>query len=780
MATEIKAPEKKDDKFSSMVPDKFKFKARKDYDEDWQVHRQYVTTFDPLEAMLIGVVYDSVSNSVDTSKITDSYAATLAKERADRVIAKLPDGETESVGRADIGKAAFMDILRQKWIYPNCNAQHSFLEKLNMWQLYSSVYGYMPMFYDWNVAPSGYIGPDCWLWNPRNLIPQQGRASINDMEYITALTWVNKSYLEGVYEQNGGKLDEPAQTASSNSSDDENNAENEGGWDLEALQILIGIADQSTNPDATRDSKIMRERTPQAMRRGVCLATRYEAGEDGEWVTFAPDHGYVEVRRLKNPHKNGRIPFVIKYSQPLFDSFYGLGDFQRAKPLQFARDGLINFYFKGIKMNLIPPLVANANGVLKHTLDYREGAVMLETIPNSIRRLETSTAGLATFQAAQDSLTGSLLSLYGSQNASISSGDALNPGQGKTPQAINLYSDKEATRDGSERRHLEDAIQILTDGFFSLVANIGTEDIPVQLFAQDIQNIIKSGLTDVEGLFKDFKPDANGIAGDLKIDPEKLKGIEYRFKIDPNSTAAANKDAMLKSMQDLLATIGKFQNIFQEDPRFTIHWDAIMDTYEQLTGIPNASQFITFDPNMPSPQQLEAQQASQTKVTTPTGQVHETADLGRLYLNTNDWWVKNQILSALGFQPAPQSVQNAIGNNPDDSGPQPTVPEPAGPSIEQPGPTTISTGHTFNDKNVAAAAQAIQAAPSPMVQPQTPPSGTSVPTPPEPTVTSTGHTFNDPTIAKAAEAINKVPEPKLSAAPETSKIEPTKVTSKKK
>lgn len=769
-------PEKK--QFS--VPEHLVFKARKDYEEDWQIHRQYVTTFDPLEAMLIGVVYDSVSNSIDTSKITDSYAATLAKERADRVVAKLPDGSTESMGRADVGKAAFMDILRQKWIYPNANAQHSFLEKLNMWQLYSSVYGYMPMFYDWNVSPSGYVGPDCWLWNPRNLIPQQARASINEMEYVTALTWVNKSYLEGILEQNGGTLEKEEQTAGSNQTETGDNAEDKGGWDNEALTLLIEIADQSTNPDATRDSKIARERTPQAMKRGVLLATRYEAGEDGEWVTFAPDHGYLEVRRLPNPHQNGRIPFVIKYSQPLFDSFYGLGDFQRAKPLQFARDGLINFYFKGIKMNLIPPLVANANGVLKHTLDYREGAVMLETIPNSIRRLETSTAGLATFQAAQDSLTGSLLSLYGSQNASISSGDALNPTQGKTPQAINLYADKEATRDGSERRHLEDSIQILTNGFFSLIANIGTEAIPVQLFKKDIENIIKSGLTDVKDLFttKNFKPDVNGIAADLKIDPEKLKGIEYRFKIDPNSTAATNKQAMLQALEEFLGTLGKFQNILTEDPQVTVHWDIILETYEQLTGIPNAAQFVSFDPNAPTKQQMEAQQQQQAaqsqpgaSVKMPTGQVHENADLGKLYLNTDDWWVKNQILQAMGFQPAPPEVQQQI---------QTTTPtgqkEQEGPGIDQPGPTTISTGHTFNDPHVAAAAEAINSnQPTPLPAPMAQPTPEA---PPEPSVISTGHTFNDPTIAKAADAINKfTPPPVKSGLP--GPTEPAKVPSKK-
>lgn len=765
------------------VPEKFQYKARKDYESDWTIHRQYITTFDPLEAMLIGQVYDSVSNSIDGSKITDSYAATLAKERADRVIAKLPDGQTEAVGRADVGKAAFMDILRQKWIYPNANAQHSFLEKLNMLQLYSSVYGYMAMFVDWNVAPSGYVGPDCWLWNPRNLVPQQGRTSLNDMEYITALTYVSKSYLEGILEQNGGKLDEEKQTASSNDVVTGDNKEDTGGWDLEALQLLINVADQSTNPDATRDSKIARERTPQSQKRGVLLATRYEAGEDGRWITFAPDHGYCEVRNIANPHENGRIPFVIKYSQPLFDSFYGLGDFQRAKPLQFARDGLTNFYFKGIKMNLIPPLVANANGVLKHTLDYREGAVMLETIPNSIRRLETSTAGLSTYQGAQDALTGSLLALYGSQNAAISAGESNNPTQGKTPQAINLYSDKEATRDGSERRHLEDAIQQITDLMFSLVANIGTEDIPITLFRADIEAIENSGLTDITDLFtkKNTKVNGSGTAADLTIKPGSLKGIEYRFKIDPNSTAAANKQAMLQSLEDFLGTLGKFQNILTQDPQVTVNWDKIMDTYEQLTGIPNAATFITFNPNAPTMQQAETAkvQSAKSTVTMPTGQVHETADLGRLYLNTDDWWVKNQILTAMGFQPAPPDVQAQIGNNPDDSGPAATVPEPIGPGINQPGPTTISTGHTFSDPHIAAAAEAINShvpPPSLNAGKAAPAVPQAAPTP-EPTVISTGHTFKDPTIAKAAEAIGKTADT-VSATINKTKSSPKSATKK--
>lgn len=562
---------------------KFEYQYKKDYEEDWDIHRQYIQSFDAYEAMLLGQVWDSVSNSIDGSKITDSYATTLAKERADRVIAKLPEGETQAVGAGDLGKAAFMDILRQKWVYPNANSQHPFMEKLNMWQFYSSVYGYMPMFYDWNVSTTGYVGPDCWLWNPRNLIPQQGRTSIADMDYLTALTWVGKKFLEGIRDGYAAMA--------------------QGGWDIDAINELIALAEnERTDVDTEKDTVTERTRITQATKKGICLATRYESGEDGEWTVFAPDHSCVQIRNIKNPHKNGRIPFVIKYSQPLFDSFYGLGDFQRAKPLQFARDGLTNFYFKGIKMNLIPPIVVNANGVMKHTIDYREGSVMMETIPNSIRRLETSTAGLSTYQAAQSNLTGSLLSLYGSQNGALAGAESLNPSQGKTPAAISLYGDKEATRDGAERRHLETAIEQLTDGFFSLVANIGTEEIPVSLFAEDIKAIKDSGLADIEQLFENLEVDPTGKMGKLTIKPEALKGVEYRFNITPNSTAKINKEQQLQQLERLTGDIAKFQNIFKDDARIDVNWAAIMKSYESLSDLKGARDFITIK-NAPSPQE---------------------------------------------------------------------------------------------------------------------------------------------------------------------------------
>lgn len=691
-----------DAKIAANDKSKYEIKFKDDYLADWDLHRNYVQNFDAYEAMLTSQVYDSVSKSVDGSKITDSYATTLAKERADRVIAKLPDGQTESVGKADIGKAAFMDILRQKWIYPNANAQRPFLEKLNLWQFYSSVYGYMPMFYDWTTSNTGYVGPDCWLWNPRNLVPQQGKVSIEDMDYVTALTWLSKKKLQNILD---------------NETDDD-------GWDREALQELINKVEtkQSAGNDTLKDTFVERDRNPGGSKKGICLATRYEAGPDGEWCTFAPDDGYIEVRRLANPHKNGRIPFVIKYSQPLFDSFYGLGDFQRAKPLQFARDGLTNFYFANLKRNLAPGIIVNANGVVKHTLDVtKANPVLMETIPNSIRPMPTNTAGLSTYQGAQSNLTGSLLSLYGTQNASIPGAESLNPSQGKTPAAINLYSDKEATRDGAERRHLEAAIEQLTDGFFSLVANIGTEDIPVSLFSKDIEEIIKSGLTDLEGLFKNFKMDKSGTAGDLRIKPGALKGIEYRFNIDTNSTMQTNKDAQRQSLESWMGVIGKLQNVIQDDPRVKVEWPKIMETYGSLIDLPEASEFISVDEQAKPPAPVQSA-PSPTAITSPTGQVHETADMVKMFVATDDINVKNAILQLMELPPMQPPQAQPIANN----------------------------GGVFSDPHVAAAAEHLA-----NYQPNTQPL-------PEPTVNKTG-AYHDPTVANAAEVIsgmgskNKVP-----------------------
>ena len=539
-----------------------------DYNSDIEVHDNYIVDFDAYEAMLISKTYDSVSRKTKNG-ITDSDAATMIIERAARVVGQLPDGEVTAAGKKDKGKAALMNILIQKYVYPNANAQRPFLDKIRLWEQYSDVYGIMPMYYDWDVSPSGYVGPNCWLWSPRNFVPQQGRYSIDDMDYVHAISYLGKKDIKDLIK----------------------NWTKESGWNKENLQVLVnGSSDQKHSQDNLRDSYVERQRINRNVKDRIMIVTRYESGADGKWITFSPDFSGLELRNIDNPHKNNKIPFVIKPCIPLFDNFYGLSDMARAKPLQFAKDGLINFYFQGIKMNIYPPTVVNAQGILKHTVSNEPGSIWEEIIPNSARRLETSTAGLSTYQAAMSQMSGALQNVFGTTTTQLSGQQAMSPQMGKTPEAIKYQSGRESARDNQNRAYLQQAIESLLDGMMSLFVNMGTEEIPIDLFAEDIKEVMNSGYTDIAEM---IKPNESGQTGRIVIDPTKLSGVEYRFNMQPDSTIKQDKDSQKQSLIDIMDVLGKNANAIQDiqkNNNLMPNWQAYINSYLALTDVPGVDQ----------------------------------------------------------------------------------------------------------------------------------------------------------------------------------------------
>lgn len=571
----------------------------RDYKEDLSEHDQQIVDFDAFEAMDMSKTYDAVSKQTN-SGLTDSMTATIYLERAARVAGQLPEGEVQAFGKRDAGKGLFMDLLRQKWIYPNANAQRSFKTKMFMWQYGSSEYGYMPMYYDLNVSPSGYFGPDCWLWNPRNFIPQKGFTTVSDMDYVHALAYKSKSFFEDILEEQTGNK----------------KADDDSGWDFDVIKDVIEQIKQKTrNVDPKRDTLRARSKTSGNYRQ-ICIATRYEAGKKGRWITFLPDFGYKVIRNIKNPHKNSRIPFVIKPCIPKFDSFYNIGDFQRSMPMQFANDGLDNFYFQGIKINLFPPTVVNAASVIRHTVSQEPGSVWeVNGNVNDVKRLETSTAGLSTYQNAKGMAKGAIQSIAGTTDTRANADNASDPGFGKTPEALKKISEREATRDGQDRDFLEEAMTELLDGMISLIPTIA-EKIPVDLFAKEIEDIINAGHTDLVEILKGAKK--SGLANfrvseskqqmRLRIDPSKFEGLEYRFELKPNSTAKKTKEAQLSAMLDFLNFVGKMPNALDQYKEATgkvPDWEYIFTQFGSLADIDGMDKMFTkaapAQPEQPQP-----------------------------------------------------------------------------------------------------------------------------------------------------------------------------------
>ena len=547
-----------------------KYEYEKDYRSDLDMHDKYIVDFDAFEAMLISKTYDAVSKKTKNG-ITDSESATMIIERSARVVGQLPSGETEAAGKRDAGKSLFMDIVRQKWIYPNANAQRPFLDKIRLWEMYSGVYGVMPMYVDWDVSPSGYVGPNCWLWNPRNFIPQQGRYTIGDMDYAHAISWMSETEIQNIVDKMQG---------------DEQYAI-DSGWDLSnMLTVLESVKNSSKDMDNSRNTFVERERNTQAIRGRVQIVTRFEAGDEGNWCTFSPDFGCLQLRHIPNPHKNSKIPFIIKPAIPLLDSFYNLSDMARAKPIQFAKDGLTNFYFAGIKMNIYPPTVVNAQGILKHTISNEPGSIWEEIMPNSARRLETSTAGLATFQAAMGMMNGALQNVFGTTTTQSNQESSMSPQFGKTPEAIKYQSGRESSRDNQNRAYLQSAIEEMIDMMMELIVNMATEPIDITLFADDIKEIQKAGYDDIQEI---LMPNQSLTSGQLLIDPTKLKGVTYRFNMKPDSTIVVTKKEKKESLLEFIDTLSKHQNELDTIYKNTgqmINWVQIFNTYAELADLP--------------------------------------------------------------------------------------------------------------------------------------------------------------------------------------------------
>jgi len=141
--------------------------------------------------------------------------------------------------------------------------------------------------------------------------------------------------------------------------------------------------------------------------------------------------------------------------------------------------------------------VVNSQGIVKHTVSNEPGSIWEEIMPNSARRLETSTAGLNTYQAAMGMLNGALQNVFGTTTTQSTAADAMSPQFGKTPEALKYQQGRESARDNQNRQYLQTAIEELIDNMFELIVNMATEPIDITLFSADVKEIQKAGYNDV-------------------------------------------------------------------------------------------------------------------------------------------------------------------------------------------------------------------------------------------------------------------------------------------
>lgn len=472
---------------------------------------------------------------------SEGSLSSIVIERSGRTMAQLPSGVVNAYSIKDQGKSLLMNLLLHNYVLPNATTQYDMKTKLQLWDLLSNTYGTMFMVYDW-VTRDDYTGPDCWLPYIRNCFPQQGRMSPNDCEFFFVSDFVSRDSLTRIAD------------------------ENDRVYDVEAVKQILTKANRSTAVMPSARNDYLRNNPMFTQRRRASLSntdeieivTCYERGKDGRWMSFAPDYQNSIIRNIQNPHHSGRIPVVAKYSLPIMDSMIGLGDMEKGRYMQYAKDDVIHLNKDRLALSTYPPMKIIEDNVTMPSVRLQPSAKMLVSGPNDI-----TWHSLPTNQSDSNLLyqmIGGALNNVAGTTTTTTSGENTDPTQGKTPEAIKSQNASQNTRDEMNTARMESAIQELYEGMINLINTRQKDPIEFYMFGDEIKQIISQGYDDIKDIVK-FSGKNKGAKLDdassvlITIQPNRLSNDKgYRYKIDAGSTLAEDQAEQHQQLNEIMTT----------------------------------------------------------------------------------------------------------------------------------------------------------------------------------------------------------------------------------
>lgn len=472
------------------------------------------------EKILLSQPLGKVSKEETKTKISDPTLLSAVIKQNNSVMAQMPSGKITALTKQNRGKSLFMDLIFHNHVIPHATSQYDVFTKLWLLSFYRKVYGSMPALVDF-VHGGGYgkgnAGPDFTILPIRSVIPQVGKYTESDCDYLYVRSRVSKTWLE------------------SRSKDDN--------W-KNINKVLETKGDFSTE---FKNTSYVEQKTESGVghRDEYEIITRYEPDK---WTTF---HATTQekLREIDNPQKNNQIPVVMCHSYPLLDRFIGLGDFERGKDLYTAVGSLISLYLDGAKVGIFPSLkidpaaIENWSEIKQHGIGPGQIWLMKSQMFDKLEQMSVK-PDLNTFQSTYQFLKAAIMTVTNTSDTTINS--ATDPGFGKTPQALKMQAFTQGMQTQFDRRMLELSTEKIFDRMIDLVAK--RQEKPMKLFLKEADlRAVEEIAPDVVEMFE------VGGMGQVKIKPQDINNVDYRYEIDAGSTV--KKDEILEN-QTLTEILG--------------------------------------------------------------------------------------------------------------------------------------------------------------------------------------------------------------------------------
>lgn len=476
--------------------------------------------------------HNSLSSAItDTTRshVFDPKLSTLIIERAYRVMSQNPTGKIKAISKNDEGAQRLMNLILDKYIIPNANAQFDWLTKLRMVDIYSNLYGNFFALVDWDIKPNGYVGPDMWLINIRDVFPQVGATSLEDSEYVIIRSWQPLSFFEARAKDKSYKN----------------------------ISKIITILKDKSNP-----SKDKREESQRTNKyddsSGVAGKGYYEVltmYERDKWTDYCVGADMI-FREVNNPHDNGELPVVCKYSMPLLDDFMGMGDAERGQTMQHTINSIWNLYLDAVKMSIFPPTLINKDNIASmSSLKWSAGAKWLVRgqIGNSVSPVNLNPQGISTFNNTYNVAGAALLNMMGTTDTAVTA--EVDSAFGKTPQALKMQAARENTRDNADRFYMESFITQAIRKMVNLVGQKNNGSVVVRMFKDEIEDLARS-YPEVGEMYDEK-------SGKLTIKKGQIGDIRYDYEIVSGSTYAVDQEVQQKNLSMLMTMFTSQPQVMQ-------------------------------------------------------------------------------------------------------------------------------------------------------------------------------------------------------------------------
>lgn len=475
-----------------------------DFDNMAVLHEEFIDR----ENVLMGLPLEGEENKED---YVDPTLQTALFKQNNQTMAQLPTGKVDFISGEFKGQALLMDLILHKYIIPNANTQYDVFTKFWLTSLYRKVYGAFGVLTFYNVTGE-YVGPDFSLIPARSMIFQSGRYTVPDSDYIYIRSVVTRDWLKKKSKKTWTNIDKILKETKSKDLDNDYSTANEEKYsNVESNQIE--------------------------------LVTKYSRKK---WITFNPATSLV-ARVVKG---NGYIPVDVCYSFPLADRIFGLGDVERGEKTHRKQNEIVNLYFKAVKMSIAPPVKIDLSGVVPKTIKNVPGAkwIIRNGSMNAVQEVPRSPLGLNSFQQTSGMLKGNILTITNSTDTSVSK--EVDPGMGKTPQALKMQEQTETIKTSFDKKMLELVITGIYDKMIRLTTSKQVKPMKFNLLKEEIDKLAET--------YPEIKDLWNEETGEMIIKPEKIKDAKYKFIIDLNSTVLKDNMVEHETLDILIDKLTKF------------------------------------------------------------------------------------------------------------------------------------------------------------------------------------------------------------------------------